>query len=210
MVFSISSPPQRYCVNSYGRNRKQISDCRQSWSWACGRSSPSKTVRRMEQVSYVSSNQPVTRSFSLPTANSPKMRTSLSSRQKNLNLLLRAQTLLSLTARRLLLPPAANVKIVHMPVAKAIISLVPDVEGFVLPGETGSLVGASHCAGASTVVGCPLFFASCLYNLLLGTPDVVVSTGPCHKLCASIPCAISLASINQGALTISKSLSQRI
>ena len=102
----------------------------------------------------------------------------------------------------------SNVKIVHMPVAKAIISLVPDVEGFVLPGEAGSLVGASHCAGASTVVGCPLFFASCLYNLLLGTPDVVVSTGPCHKLCASIPCAISLASINQGALTISKSLSR--
>ena len=95
-----------------------------------------------------------------------------------------------------------------MPVVKAIISFVPGVEGFVLPGEAGSLVGASHCAGASTVVGCPLFFASCLYNLLLGTPDVVVSTSPCHKLCASIPCAISLASIHQGALTISKSLSR--
>ena len=104
----------------------------------------------------------------------------------------------------------SNVKIVHMPVVKAIISLNHDVEGFVLPGEAGSLVGASHCAGASTVVGCPLFFASCLYNLLRGTPDVVVSTSPCHKLCTSIPCAISLANIHQGTLTISKSLSRNI
>ena len=126
-----------------------------------GRSSPLKTERKMEQVSYASSNQPVTRSFSLPTAHSPKMRTSLSSSQRNSKLLLRAQTPLSLTTKRLLLA-GSNVKIVHMPVAKAIISLVPDVEGFVLPGEAGSLVGASHCAGASTVVGCPLFFASCL------------------------------------------------
>ena len=75
----------------------------------------------------------------------------------------------------------------------------------VLPGE-----GASHCADASTVVGCPLFFASCSYNLLLGTPDVVVSTSPCHKLCTSIPCAISLANIHQGTLTISKSLSRNV
>ena len=104
----------------------------------------------------------------------------------------------------------SNVKIVHMPIVKAIISLNHHVEGFVLPGEAGSLVGASHCAGASTVVGCPLFFASCLYNLLRGTPDVVVPTSPCHKLCTSIPCAISLANIHQGTLTISKSLSQHI
>ena len=68
----------------------------------------------------------------------------------------------------------SNVKIVHMPIVKAIISLNHHVEGFVLPGEARSLVGASHCAGASTVAGCPLFFASCLYNLLRGTPDVVV------------------------------------
>ena len=100
----------------------------------------------------------------------------------------------------------SNVRIVHMPVVKAVISFVPDVEGFVLPGETGCLVGASHCASASTIAGCPLFFASCLYNLLLSRPDVVVSNGPCHKLCESIPCAISLANIDQGILTASKSL----
>ena len=100
----------------------------------------------------------------------------------------------------------SNVRIVHMPVVKAVASLVTDIDGFVLPGETGCLVGASHCASASTITGCPLFFASCLYNLLLGRPDVVVSNGPCHKLCESIPCAIALANINQGVLTASKSL----
>ena len=90
---------------------------------------------------------------------------------------------------------ASNVGIVHMPAVKAVISLVTDIDGFVLPGETGCLVGASHCASASTIAGCSLFFASCLYNLLLCRPNAVVSNGPCHKLCGSIPCAMSLANI---------------
>ena len=122
MVFSVISPPHRHCVSSYGGNRKQISNCRQSQtasfcehststilgcrSHVPGRSSPLKTVRIMARVLYVFSNQPVTRSFSLPTAHSPKMRTLLSSSQKKLKLHLRAQTPLSLTTVRLLLPPA--------------------------------------------------------------------------------------------------------
>ena len=113
---------------------------------------------------------------------------------------------LKLNYKEVVASAGSNVRIVHMRVVKAVASLVTDIDGFVLPGETGCLVGASHCASASTIAGCPLFFASCLYNLLLCRPDAVVSNGPCHKLCESIPCAISLANINQGALTASKSL----
>ena len=103
--------------------------------------------------------------------------------------------------------PAHNstVALTHMPVLKVISQMHEDVLGFVIPGRNCCFVSASNKAGACSMQGCPLFFASCLFRLLIGRPDDVV-TG------CSLPlslrrhslCALSYAHHDDGLLSIGK------
>ena len=98
----------------------------------------------------------------------------------------------------------STVTLTHMPVLKVISQMHEDVLGFVIPVRDRCFVSASNKAGACSMHGCPLFFASCLFRLLIGRPDDVVTGVPCHYLCEGIPCALSYAHQEDGLLSIGK------